>query len=139
MRPYALLLYYLIMRTHRAYRPQTEIKTYKFDLRDSLRCAAEISPANPRTPTTSCPAFYAESKKTDGHDHRFVADSQQSAQQLYKIAKIFEKKKLVDYLQSSSVPIHMKSRTVEDRTITQSNIFAGGLMTDFDFPPLDEN
>ena len=109
MRPYALLLYYLIMRTHRAYRPQTEIKTYK------------------------------ESKKTDGHDHRFVADSQQSAQQLYKIAKIFEKKKLVDYLQSSSVPIHMKARTVEDRTITQSNIFAGGLMTDFDFPPLDEN
>ena len=32
-----------------------------FDLRDSLRCAAEISPANPRTPTTSCPAFYAQS------------------------------------------------------------------------------
>jgi len=30
-----------------------------FDLRDSLRCASEISPANPRTPTTSCPAFFA--------------------------------------------------------------------------------
>jgi len=31
-----------------------------FDLRDSLRCAKEISPANPRTSTTSCPAFFAE-------------------------------------------------------------------------------
>jgi len=31
-----------------------------FDLRDSIRCASEISPANPRTPTTSCPAFFVE-------------------------------------------------------------------------------
>jgi len=39
-----------------------------FDLRDSLRCAAEISPANPRTPTTSCPAFYAEPEPDQEED-----------------------------------------------------------------------
>jgi hypothetical protein len=32
----------------------------------------------------------------------------------------------------------MKMRTIEDRGVTPENIFAGGLMTDFDFPPLDE-
>jgi len=37
-------------------------ETVQFDLRDSLRCASEISPANPRTPTTSCPAFFADSE-----------------------------------------------------------------------------
>ena len=30
-------------------------ETVQFDLRDSLRCASEISSANPRTP---CPAFF---------------------------------------------------------------------------------
>jgi len=39
----------------------TEYKLRPFDLRDSLRCALEISPANPQTPTTSCPAFFASS------------------------------------------------------------------------------
>jgi len=34
---------------------------FAFDLRDSLRCAKEISPANPRTPTTSCPALFTNS------------------------------------------------------------------------------
>jgi len=36
--------------------------TTAFDLRDSLRCAKEISQENPRTPTTSCPAFFASSQ-----------------------------------------------------------------------------
>ena len=108
MRPYALLLYYFIIRTTDAYRQPVDVKSYK------------------------------ECKKTNGFDHRNEPDSKQDVLQLYKIAKIFERKKLVDYLQNPSVNIHMKMRTIEDRGVTPENIFAGGLMTDFDFPPLDE-
>jgi len=38
---------------------ESSLRNCPFDLRDSFRCAKEISPANPRTPTTSCPAFFA--------------------------------------------------------------------------------
>jgi hypothetical protein len=44
------------------YRSSSSMITTAFDLRDSLRCAKEISQENPRTPTTSCPAFFASSQ-----------------------------------------------------------------------------
>lgn len=77
---------------------------------------------------------YKEYQKIDGNDHRpLQTNTQQSAQQIYNIAKIFEKRKLLEQLQNPSVPVHMKMRRVEDRTIRPANIFAGGLMKDFDF------
>jgi len=39
--------------------PASRPEYFSFDLRDSLRCAKEISPANPLTPTTSCTALFA--------------------------------------------------------------------------------
>ena len=81
---------------------------------------------------------YREHMKTDGNDHRVaVLNLETSEQNLQNIAKIFERRRQLDYLRNTSVPIHMKMRLLDNRAIGTSNMFAGGLMTAFDFPPPD--
>lgn len=68
--------------------------------------------------------------KTDGNDHRTL--NLETSKK--NIANIFERKRQLDYLKDPNVPIHMKMRLLDNRPIAPSNIFAGGLMTAFDFP-----
>ena len=70
-------------------------------------------------------------KKTNGFDYRpYITES---SLQLQRIRKYFENKRLLDKLENPQIPIHVKTRMVEDRNIKPSNLYAGGLMRDFLF------
>ena len=72
-------------------------ETVQFDLRDSLRCASEISPANPRTPTTSCPAFFADSENATNTS---AASNANATNTSATDILLYERKSFVDLLAS---------------------------------------
>jgi hypothetical protein len=85
---------------------------------------------------------YQTHKKTNGFDYR--PDITESPSQLYRIAKYFEKKRLLNALENPRIPIHVKLSLLPKPGIQPPNIFAGGLMKDFlfdmeDLPPLNKN
>ena len=47
--------------------------------------------------------------------------------------KYFEKKKVIDILKNENISIYTKLLLVKYATIKPYNLFAGGLMNDFDF------
>jgi hypothetical protein len=74
---------------------------------------------------------YRVYQKTNGFDHR--PNIPESPLQLYRITQYFEKKKLITMLENPQIPIHVKTRMIEDRDIKAPNIYSGGLMRDFLF------
>ena len=74
---------------------------------------------------------YQTYKKTNGFDHR--PNIPESPIQLYRITQYFEKKRLLDKLENPQIPLHVKTRMVEDRNIKPPNLYAGGIMRDFLF------
>ena len=74
------------------------------------------------------------SKKSSGYDERFPLNNTNSDnKELYNIASYLGKKKLLDILQNENVSLMTKIFLLNDNTIKPHNIFAGGLMRDFDF------
>lgn len=74
------------------------------------------------------------SKKLSGYDERFPLNNTNSDNiELYNIAIFLEKKKLLDILQNENVSLMTKIFLLNDNTIRPHNIFAGGLMDNFDF------
>jgi hypothetical protein len=74
---------------------------------------------------------YQTHKKTNGFDYR--PGISESPSQLYRIAKYFEKKRLLNTLENPRIPIHVKFSLLPKTGIQPPNIFAGGLMKDFLF------
>ena len=73
-------------------------------------------------------------KKSSGYDERYPLNNTNSDNiKLYNIARYFEKKKLLDILENENVALTIKIFLLNDNTIKPNNIFAGGLMRDFDF------
>jgi len=80
---------------------------------------------------------YQIHKKTNGFDHR--PNIPESPLQLYRITQYFEKKRLITMLENPQIPLHVKTRMIEDRDIKAPNIYSGGLMRDFLFDMDCEN
>jgi hypothetical protein len=78
-------------------------------------------------------------EKYNGFDHRIINETKEKHEKhekelnLYKIAKYFEKKKILDILENKNVSLTTKLLLLQDNRIKTSNIFEGGLMRDFDF------
>ena len=74
------------------------------------------------------------SEKYNGYDHRNLNDMNKTSQvTLYKIQQHFEKKKILDLLQDTNVSLTTKILLLQDSSIKPSNLYAGGLMKDFEF------
>jgi hypothetical protein len=74
------------------------------------------------------------SEKYNGYDHRNLNDMNKTSQvTVYKIQQHFEKKKILDLLQDTNVSLTTKIILLQDSSIKPSNLYAGGLMKDFDF------
>lgn len=74
------------------------------------------------------------SKKNHGYDERFPLNNTNSSKtELHKIANYFDKKRLLDILENENVSLFTKILLLNDNSIKSTNIFAGGLMNDFDF------
>jgi hypothetical protein len=76
-------------------------------------------------------------KSNDGYDHRFPLETNKSEEEnkLYNIFQIFKKKEILDLLTNENVSIYTKIGILRENVIYSSNIYEGGLMKDFDFPP----
>jgi hypothetical protein len=72
-------------------------------------------------------------EKYNGFDHRIINETKEKELNLYKIAKYFEQKKILDILENKNVSLTTKLLLLQDNRIKTSNIFEGGLMRDFDF------
>jgi hypothetical protein len=73
------------------------------------------------------------SYKYNGCDHRNLTNENEEKIKLYKIHKLFQTKKILDVLKNENVSFVTKLLLLQDNRIKSSNIFAGGLMKDFDF------
>jgi len=76
------------------------------------------------------------SEKYNGYDQRILNETLNTNQKdvnLFKIQKYFEKKKLLDILQDKNVSISTKLLLLQDNSIKSCNLYAGGIMKDFDF------
>jgi len=75
--------------------------------------------------------------KYDGFDHRYnkneTHDETDEQIKLYQIHNYFENKKLLDILKNENVSIITKVFILNDNSIKKNDIFAGGLMKNFDF------
>ena len=72
--------------------------------------------------------------KYNGFDHRCIdLNESKEHEKLYKIHRFFQNKKLLDILQNENVSLSTKLILLQDNRIKSANIFAGGLMNDFDF------
>ena len=71
--------------------------------------------------------------KYNGFDYRNFENITEERNRLYKIYRHFENKNLLDILQNDNVSISVKILLLKDNRIQSSNIYAGGLMNDFDF------
>lgn len=77
---------------------------------------------------------FNNSHKYDGFDHRCIdLNESKEHEKLYKIHRFFQNKKLLDILQNENVSLNTKLILLQDNRIKSANIFAGGLMNDFDF------
>jgi hypothetical protein len=74
------------------------------------------------------------SYKYNGFDHRCIIFNESKEQdKLYKIYDHFENKKILDILENENVSLTTKLLLLQDNRIKSPNLFAGGLMKDFDF------
>jgi hypothetical protein len=74
------------------------------------------------------------SEKYNGYDHRNLNDMNKTSQvTVYKIQQHFEKKKILDLLQDTNISLTTKILLLQDSSIKPSNLYAGGLMKDFEF------
>ena len=72
-------------------------------------------------------------ESSGGYDKRFPLNNTKSNNiELYNIAILLEKKKLLDILQNEKVSLLTKIFLLNDNTIKPHNIFAGNLMSDFE-------
>ena len=73
-------------------------------------------------------------KKNDGFDHRHINFNKTDDQiKLYQIHNHFQNKKILDILKNENVSLITKVFILNDNSIKKYDIFAGGLMKDFDF------
>jgi len=73
------------------------------------------------------------SYKYDGYDYTYLKNETQEQNELYKINRHFANKRVLDILKDENVSINTKLILLKDNRIKASNLFAGGLMKDFDF------
>lgn len=73
--------------------------------------------------------------KFNGMDYRYnTTRSEQEQSEMSKIRDYFQKKELIDVLSNPSVPIEIKLRLIDDSRVNSTgNVFAGGLMRQWDF------
>ena len=74
-----------------------------------------------------------ENYKYDGYDYRNYKNETNEQIQLHKIQQHFQNKKLLDILKNENISFITKVLILNDNTIKPYNLFAGGLMKDFDF------
>jgi len=71
-------------------------------------------------------------KKSSGYDERY--NETYNTTQMSNIHQFFAKKKILDILKDEKVSLYTKVLLVKDNNVKPYNLFAGGLMNDFDFP-----
>jgi membrane-bound lytic murein transglycosylase MltF len=72
--------------------------------------------------------------KYDGFDHRYNKNETDNEKvTLHKIYKHFQNKNLLDILKNENISLVTKILILNDNSIKKYDIFAGGLMKDFDF------
>ena len=74
---------------------------------------------------------YKIHKKTNGFDHR-IKTSDYSPLLVHNIAKLLEKKRLLDILKNPHVSIHDKISILDKPSLEPPNIKSGGLMKDWE-------
>jgi hypothetical protein len=72
-------------------------------------------------------------KKSSGYDERNNTEKKNTTQ-MSNIHEFFAKKKILDILKDDNVSLYTKVILVKDNSVKPYNLFAGGLMNDFDFP-----
>lgn len=73
-------------------------------------------------------------KNTLGFDERFPINNTRNCSIMHDVMQYFEKKRMIDILKDKNVSIYTKILLLQDTSIKPYNIFAGGLIDDFDFP-----
>lgn len=83
---------------------------------------------------------YKTHKKSNGFDHRPVSkeDLDRDADLSSKIRGFFQKKRTINILQNPNIPTNEKMQIIDEtvnhkNTLKSTNIFAGGLMSEWDF------
>ena len=77
--------------------------------------------------------------KYDGFDHRYINFNETNNEtynekiNLHKIYKHFQNKEILDILKNENISLITKVFILNDNNIKKYDIFAGGLMKDFDF------
>jgi len=87
---------------------------------------------NSNTFSSDTMIYKSNPKKTFGCDERFPLHDRNNTL-VHKIAGFIEKKKLMDTLKDDRISINKKLEMLQDNSICCSNIYAGGLMDDFDY------
>lgn len=103
-------------------------------------CLVFVASGEPKRPRPR-PTFdtYAKHTKTNGFDHRPMQQPKEDRHaDLSKIRAFFEKKRTINNLQNPNIPIHEKMQIIDNEIIEinspkDANIFAGGLMTEWEF------
>ena len=70
-------------------------------------------------------------KNNSGYDERF--GNNKNISEIFYIKELFAKKKLLDILNNDNISIYTKLIILNDKGIKPYNLFAGGLMYNFDF------
>ena len=78
---------------------------------------------------------YRNYRRTNGYDQRPNIVEPDIYETVHRIHGFFEKKRILDTLTNPSVPLYLKLHLVENRGMTAKppDLFAGGLMCNFDF------
>lgn len=76
---------------------------------------------------------YLNSKKTSGNDERHKINETEIQIQLYNLRQNFEKKSILDILESKNISINIKLDLLKDNSFKPPNLKSGGLFNDFDF------
>jgi hypothetical protein len=76
---------------------------------------------------------YLNSKKTSGNDERYKINETEIDIQIYNLRQNFEKKSILDILQSKNISINIKLDVLKDNSFKPPNLKSGGLFNDFDF------
>jgi hypothetical protein len=101
-----------------------------------LFCFLVFVAANKPRPTFET---YKGHKKTNGFDYRPIPqDKNKDAGLSSKIRGFFEKKRTINILQNPNIPTNEKLQIIDEtihhtNTPKAANIFAGGLMSEWDF------
>jgi hypothetical protein len=71
--------------------------------------------------------------KYNGFDQKYIKNETEEQLKLQKIYTHFENKKLLNVLQNENISLNTKLLLLQENRVKPSNLFAGGLMNDFDF------